>query len=364
STPVTGRTSPGNHEPGIYNVTLYAAGNTDCPGADTAYSVVEVVAPQILEALFSLNQVGACEEMTIEGVNESEGDGLSFFWNFGDGVYSEEENPVHFYGEPGSYTVTLTISEDVCSVEDSYEMEVVVIDQLDLELAPDIPICYYQDNILIQAADFGPDVEYLWNTGETTSSITVDEPGEYTVEVGWNQCIGHDTVTVFEMPQYFTEYTVEFCEGSNTLLTIPYEGSSSYTWCNGETGIDITVDEGADYCYSYVDSVGCIQEGLIHAIMNDYQATLYVPNAFTPNNDGINDVFMPKGVGVSEYEINIFNRWGDNIFHTIDVAQPWDGSYKSGEYYVPDGVYPYMITYKGPCAAEKVEVKGMVVIFR
>ncbi len=351
-------------EPGLYDVILYAVGNSDCPGADTAYSQVEVVEPLQLEALFTLNQVGACEAMTIEAINQSEGEGLSYFWNFGDGSFSEEENPVHFYGNPGSYTVTLTISQDVCSNDDSYDQPVVVIDQLDLELAPDIPICYYEDNIVIQAAEFGPDVEYSWSTGATTSSITVDEPGSYTVEVGWNQCIAYDTVTVFEMPQSFVEYSVEFCEGTNALLTVPYEGSTSYTWCNGETGIDISVGEGGEYCYFYVDSVGCLQEGVVRAIMNDYQATLYVPNAFTPNSDGINDVFRAEGVEVSEFEMRIFNRWGDLIFETTDFGQPWDGSYRGKEHYVPDGVYPYIIRFKGPCAAERVEVQGMVVIIR
>ncbi|MDZ4823310.1 MAG: PKD domain-containing protein [Flavobacteriales bacterium] len=352
------------NEPGIFNVTLYAAGNTDCPGADTAYSVVEIIEQQIIEALFSLNQIGACEEMTIEAINQSTGQGLDYLWDFGDGETATEENPTHWYNEPGTYVITLTISAEACDLEDEYQLPVVVLDELDLQLAPDIPICYYEDDITLQAYDLGAGVEYLWSNGETTSAIVVDEPGEYTVEVGWNQCIGHDTVTVFMMPEYYKEMTVEFCEGVTTLLTVPYQGSDNYTWCNGETGSVITVNEGADYCFHYIDSTGCIQEGVIHALMQDYQATVWIPNAFTPNADGINDVFLPVGLDVEEYEMAVFNRWGDLIFETIDIAQPWDGSNKYGDYYVPNGIYPYRISYRGECAAETVNEVGHVVIIR
>ena len=76
--------------------------------------------------------------------------------------------------------------------------------------------------------------------------------------------------------------------------------------------------------------------------LKDY--TLHIPNAFTPQSDGINDFFYPKGVGIEEFEMSIFNRWGEKIFITNDLSKPWDGSHMD----VPGvtvqiGVYAYKI---------------------
>jgi len=67
------------------------------------------------------------------------------------------------------------------------------------------------------------------------------------------------------------------------------------------------------------------------------QITIYIPNAFSPNGDGINDVFDITGVGIKSYSYNIYNRWGENIFRGTAA---WDGNFKGVQ--VPDGVYIYM----------------------
>ncbi|MBT7996678.1 MAG: gliding motility-associated C-terminal domain-containing protein, partial [Bacteroidetes bacterium] len=72
---------------------------------------------------------------------------------------------------------------------------------------------------------------------------------------------------------------------------------------------------------------------------------LFVPNSFTPNGDGINDMFLPKGVFVSEYNLQIFNRWGEKLFESDDMNEGWDGSFK-GEI-CPLGTYYFQIKGKG-----------------
>jgi len=58
--------------------------------------------------------------------------------------------------------------------------------------------------------------------------------------------------------------------------------------------------------------------------------TLYIPNAFTPNNDGLNDVFAPKGVGIVTFEMWIFDRWGQKLYHTTNIYQGWNGTVQGG----------------------------------
>ena len=82
----------------------------------------------------------------------------------------------------------------------------------------------------------------------------------------------------------------------------------------------------------------------------DYLFNLYVPNSFSPNNDGFNDIFHPKGDGFENdsYELFIFDRWGELIFSSDDINYGWDGRYKNRR--APQGVYSYridLIDYEG-----------------
>ena len=74
--------------------------------------------------------------------------------------------------------------------------------------------------------------------------------------------------------------------------------------------------------------------------------SFYVPNAFTPNGDGLNDTFGAIGQGISEYRMMIFNRWGNMIFESDDVQKQWDGTHNGEKAEL--GVYVYKITAKGP----------------
>ena len=65
--------------------------------------------------------------------------------------------------------------------------------------------------------------------------------------------------------------------------------------------------------------------------------------SFTPNNDGINDVFRVEGEDIRGYWMKIFNRWGELVFYSNDLEQPWQGNVEEGAYYAPDGVYLYQI---------------------
>jgi gliding motility-associated-like protein len=94
-------------------------------------------------------------------------------------------------------------------------------------------------------------------------------------------------------------------------------------------------------------------------INSDY--TLYVPNCFTPNDDGINDVFYAHSVGLRGFEITIFNRWGEVIFESNDINKGWDGK-KNGRL-VPTGVYIYKIKYIDSDMKKKIQYGKVSVIY-
>jgi gliding motility-associated-like protein len=74
---------------------------------------------------------------------------------------------------------------------------------------------------------------------------------------------------------------------------------------------------------------------------------IYIPSAFTPNNDGINDAFQVVISDLVSYELTIYNRWGDWVFHSTDPEDVWVGNVKGGDHYAPEGLYSYRIIWKG-----------------
>jgi gliding motility-associated-like protein len=87
-----------------------------------------------------------------------------------------------------------------------------------------------------------------------------------------------------------------------------------------------------------------------------------VPNAFTPNLDGVNNEFEPKGIGIESYEIYIFSRWGEQVFYSKDLSDTWTGKYLSGED-APLGVYIYKINALGENGRELKKI-GRVSLIR
>jgi gliding motility-associated-like protein len=73
---------------------------------------------------------------------------------------------------------------------------------------------------------------------------------------------------------------------------------------------------------------------------------LYIPNCFTADNDGLNDVLFAYGHGLISFEWKIFNRWGELIYQSNDILQPWDGSHLDSTHYSPDGIYQYIASAK------------------
>lgn len=74
-----------------------------------------------------------------------------------------------------------------------------------------------------------------------------------------------------------------------------------------------------------------------------FEPELYVPNAFTPNNDGLNEGFLTKGIAIQDFELQVFSRWGELLFETKDINEPWQPNYRDVD--VQAGVYPYLIKY-------------------
>lgn len=153
-----------------------------------------------------------------------------------------------------------------------------------------------------------------------------------------------------------------------TSASTPSDESTTLQWYVDEEAY--TTDNSFDYSF---DGIG---EHIVHLTATNaigctdstYQIILsspivYIPNAFSPNGDGINDVFRIEMQSVQDFELTIFNRWGDVVFHSIDPTEPWLGEFKNGEYYNQNGVYNYVIKVRG-FKNEVLEKTGYINVMR
>ena len=114
----------------------------------------------------------------------------------------------------------------------------------------------------------------------------------------------------------------------------------------------LTVVEPGWYVLHASDSIGCAGADSAYV---DIFYPIYVPSAFTPDGDGINDVFLPEGDQIRGYWLRIFNRWGEEVFRTEDPTEPWLGNVQGGTHFAPDGVYLWQLRFEtdtGPTLLE------------
>lgn len=129
------------------------------------------------------------------------------------------------------------------------------------------------------------------------------------------------------------------------------------------------IDIGGDYPVTLVvtDANGCSSQITRMIEVLDLFA-LYIPTSFTPNNDGVNDAFFVQGADIdpNRFTLQIFNRWGNQVFETFDLNEPWYGPSTEGSgYYAPDGLYYYrVVVYANSSTAERQEVTGTVLVTR
>jgi gliding motility-associated-like protein len=145
---------------------------------------------------------------------------------------------------------------------------------------------------------------------------------------------------------YAYSYVWEFGDGAYAFERAPlhqYDGLSQY-----ETKVKVTTD------------IGCAKDAIVDIYGN---ILFYIPTAFTPDNDGLNDALVIHGRQVRLYEIWIYNRWGEQVFHSTDLDEPWTGDVNGGEYYAPNGVYHWVIKAAG-FDTDAQEYRGFVHLMR
>lgn len=212
-------------------------------------------------------------------------------------------------------------------------------------------------------------LHYQWSTGDTVSLISVATPATYTVMVT-DHCGNtvSSSVSIKHPPLQISPVIsdTDICKGDSVFITLP-TSLSSVTWSPSVTAIGnnsfytLPVTSSA-YTIQAKDEYDCPYSDRFMIIVNPCTEQLWVPNAFSPNGDYLNDTFGATTDGrLRSFSLAVYNRWGEQVFSTANPAIKWDGKLKGRP--AIGGVYVWMCKYQflqGPL----MTTKGTVVLIR
>lgn len=294
--------------------------------ADTTSSSVSILPRPVLPE-FSDTSVCIGQSITFNARREPD---VQYQWNTG------STDSALTVTQPGLYIVNLT--KKGCSVADSIQLSY-----------NSYPVLTIPDEIVIcMGTSFAPTtisgtVSYLWSTGDTTSSVALNSEGSYWVAVTTDNCTSIDTFSLFihTLPVANLGPDTGICE--NQILTFkvthPY---SQYLWNTGSADPIFEVTKAGLYSVQIENLCGVVYDS-IQVRQDVCNCLVWAPNAFTPNGDQTNDLFIPSlSCDYKTLDFRIYTKWGEEIFRSTSALNAWDGRYKGSA--APADVYVWKLS--------------------
>lgn len=257
----------------------------------------------------------------------------------------------------GDYSVFVTIN-GICDVLDTIGVRYSRLRPIDL--GNDTTLCY--GDFLVLSADFGTG-NYLWQDGSDQATYHVDSSGYYHVRVQIGRCVEMDTIRVDFQDSLHVSLGMDsvLCVGETLLLT-PRGAGMNYKWQDSSSVASFPVTQPGIYaivaenvCNRATDSVNIWYQNC--------DCQLFFPTGFTPNGDGVNDLFRPRyRCQITQYKLSIYNRWGDFIFFTTDPGVAWNGKHNGEPASL--GTYVWVVEYIDELNAKYYRKSGAVTLLR
>jgi gliding motility-associated-like protein len=226
------------------------------------------------------------------------------------------------------------------------EVNVTVVDLPKVDLGSDQEICE-GDKATFTISD--SKASYSWSTNEKEITISVGTSQAVVLTQYYDVlCQVKDTLNViviqYPISALGNDTTVCFVETSTGTLTLDAGAfAESYLWSDGSTNSTLSITAKGAYSVSLTNGKSCTISDEI--VVNELcETTLFFPSAFTPNNDGTNDLFSVQGANVVDFQLNIFNRWGEVIYTSYNINDQWDGKVNGN--IVQQDVYIVKVRYR------------------
>lgn len=360
----------------------------DC--ADTANVIVNIYPD--LQSDFSF-EYDTCVAGPVTFTNLSEtlgGQAVDrYLWRFGDGNESLDLDPIHRYDIPGNFSVELIMrDENGCQDRRSQTIPYFPVPGLLLvspsEFEGCVPASIFFDNL---STPIDETYTFEWDFGDGNSGSDLspthiyEEPGTFDVSLRVISPLGCETDTLFfdlitieAAPTAGFDFFPDIFSNFEPEVTIVDQSEGAFRWFydfGGESTSTVPEpmysfrDTGITYIRQVVTHPsGCI-DTLTKIIDIVPKTTFYFPNAFTPNGDGTNDLFVPKGFtrGYKSYDMRVWNRYGEPVFTTKNPIEGWNGRKNNVGRDQPPGIYLYEAVLIGP-RGETFEYKGYATLLR
>jgi gliding motility-associated-like protein len=336
-------------EPGTYAVVI-----TDNSSGCTAEDEITISVEQYPEAVLP-SYLSLCEgESALLTAAEAE----SYSWNNGADVQS-------LLVEQSGWFVVEAFNGN-CGIVDSCLVE--VLEHPDPDLGPDLSICEGDTAYLSLQNAEGWDIS--WPGFGNQNSIAVTESGVYTVLVEdlLSGCAGNDQIeiAVRPLPQIDVYSDLVFCEGEKMVVKADVLDADSIWWNDVPSGPEIDVDIPG--IYTIVAANNCGQDSVsVNVLVESCFCNVWVPNAFTPNNDGVNDfIKVALDCDAYDYFFSLYNRWGELLFYSENPDDVWNGGLDRGDYYLQNDVYIWQLQFKSllPEGIKAFQYEGHISLLR
>lgn len=303
--------------PGTYTAT--AALGACTASDDVVVSYITLPAFNLPDSLRACSSEGAVLNAGTEGV-----------WSTGEVA---EEVTVFAEGY-----VFFTLEEQNCTASDS--TWITLDEEPVFELGPSAVLCP-EDTL-----EWNTPFPVLWPDGSLATSFRQWTAGNVVATATNGACSFSDQLQVEARPFPTVDLpdSIVFCTGAVAVIGADALSDLTYTWNTGESTNRIEPVEEGMYVVTASNVCGTDSD----SIRVDFQFCehqIFIPNAFTPNADGVNDVWMPSYVDLAEVQTTVLDRWGTIVFESTDLNPVWTGNRRGQEHFVQDGVYVYRVSY-------------------
>ncbi len=275
-------------------------------------------------------------------------------WKWSTGVTT----PADTISSAGNYWVEAK-SASGCIIRDSISVANNPVNVFDLP--NDTTICESSSYTLTISPPAGTTI--TWNDGSTDYARLINKAATYSLVANNAGCLHNTDITIGirPLPVFSLGKDTTLCTGFNLTLSATYPGAT-YQWSTGSTdSVIVTAISGLYWAEAKLN--GCTFRDSLTMTQKTCECDIKMPNAFSPNGDGINDFYRP-GIQCfpKNYHLSIFNRYGQIIFDTKDYNTTWDGRYKGSP--LPVATYYYILTFDNVNLMQTEKHTGSITLLR
>ncbi len=356
-----------NVPPGVYSLQI---SNAYC---DTT---LRVTLGTVVHRVDFLSDSLACIEKVLQLINTSHPYYKSFYWDFGDGTTDQQPAPNHSYLKEGSYNILLAGQGEKCS--DTARRMIIVDKPFSAHFDWDKNSVCAGASIVFSARTDSSVLKLSWDWGDGSYLTTgtentliqhaFDQEGKVAVQLAATlracpETDYRDTIRVNKIPSINLVAEGSLCDGAPIVVynKIIQPAGHHWLWSDGTNADRLVVTQAGEYSCLLTSPEGCINQ---QSIVIEKECYLDIPNAFSPNGDGVNDYFFPRQLlskDIKTFHMQVFSRWGQLVFESHEISgRGWNGNFNGRMQ--AEGIYVYKIQLDFNSGSESYE--GNVLLIR